>query len=251
MTDDQIDVKEEIAEEEVSDSTSSVEEPKATEEVLETPEETESTEEEPKEEEETETEDAPKKGANQRIRELNQRAKQAEAKAQSLAERLAETTGSVEPSTQYTPQVQPGAEISPEQYQSDVLRAADGLVTLRIKQSEAVNKINTEANEALRAYPELDPDSESFDKELSDSITEAVDAQVRVNPYTTSVKKVVDNMMKPYRRAVSKQVGKETENMARQVSQSALRPTAVRQQEKKTEDMTIAELEAEIGIVQS
>lgn len=249
MTDDQVDVKE-TAEEEVSDSTPSVEEPKATEEVLETPMESESTEEETSEEEKTETVEAPKKGANQRIRELNEKAKQAEAKAQSLAERLEELTGSVEP-TPYIPQVQPGAEISPEQYQSDVLKAADGLVTIRLKQSEAVNRINTEANEVLKAYPELDPDSDSFDKELSDSITEAVDAQVRANPYTTSVRKVVENMMKPYRRAVSKEVGKETENIARQVSQSALRPTSVRQQEKSLEDKTIAELEAEIGVVQS
>ena len=142
-------------------------------------------------------------------------------------------------------------EISPEQYQNDVLRAADGLVTLRIKQSEAVNRINTEASEVLRAYPELDPDSDSFDKELSDSITEAVDAQVKVSPYTTSVKRVVDNMMKPYRRAVNKQVGKETENIARQVSQSALRPTSVKQPEKRVEDMSPRELEAELGIVQS
>ena len=250
MTDDQIDVKEETAEEEISDSTPSVEEPKATEEVLETPEESESTEEETKEEEKTETEEAPKKGANQRIRKLNEKAKQAEAKAQSLAERLAELTGSVEP-TQYTPQVQPGAEISPEQYQSDVLKAADGLVTLRIKQSEAVNRINNEAVDTIRAYPELDPESDSFDRELSDSVTEATEGYITKNPYGAQVKKFVDRLMRPYKRAVNKEVGKETENIAKQVSQSALRPTSIRQPEKKVEDMTPDELEQELGIVQS
>ena len=246
MTDDQDTALKIDAGEDTSIDTTPVPETKTTEEVLETQEEATA---EPSVEE-TETEEAPKKGANQRIRELNEKAKQAEAKAQSLADRLADLTGSVEPQ-QYTPQVQPGEEISPEQYQSDVLRAADGLVTLRIKQSEAVNRINNEANEVLRSYPELDPDSDSFDKELSDTVTEAVEAQVRVTPYTASIKKYVDRLMKPYKRAVTKEVGKETENIARQVSQSALRPTAVRQVEKKIEDMSIAELEAEIGVVPS
>lgn len=255
MTDDQNMALKEDAGEETSLDTTPVPETKATEEVLETPVETESTEEVKPEVEKTETEEDSKKGANQRIRELNERAKEAEAKAQSLADRLAEITGSVEPNAgfnqPYRPQVEPGAEISQEQYQQDVMRQADSLVTLRLKQQEAVNKINTEANDAVRKYPQLDPSSDSFDKELSDSVTEATEGHIKNNPYGAKVSQFVEKLMRPYQRAVNKEVGKVTENIAKQVSQTALRPTSVRQTEKAPEDMTIQELEDKLGIVQS
>ena len=254
MTDDQNMALNEAAGAEPSIDSTPEPETKTTEEVLETPVETESTEEVKTEEEKTETEESSKKGANQRIRELNEKAKAAEARAQSLADRLAEITGSVELAgfnQPYVSQVQPGAEISPEQYEQDVTRKADSLVTLRLKQQEVTNRINNEANDSIRKYPQLDPESNSFDKELSDSITEATEGYVNKNPYGAKVSQFVDKLMKPYQRAVDKEVGKVTENIAKQVSQTALRPTSVRQVEKKTEDMTVAELEAELGIVSS
>jgi len=177
----------------------------------------------------------------------------AEAKAQSLADRLAEITGSVEPNAgfnqPYMPQVEQGAEISPEQYQQDVMRRADSLVTLRLKQQEAVNKINNDANGAIKAYPQLDPESDLFDKELSDSVTEAAEGYIHKNPYGADVRRYVDKLMKPYQRAVTKEVGKVTENIAKQVSQTALRPTSVRQTEKTIDDMTPKELEEKLGVV--
>jgi len=204
--------------------------------------------------EESETGESSKKGANQRIRELAQKARSAEDRAQSLAETLQGLTGSSEPSTDlnqpFTPQIDPDAvEISPEQYKNDVMRAADGLVQLRIKQQDAVTRINNEANNVLKTYPKLDPDSESFDKELSDAITEATEAHVRSNPYTASVKNIVDKLMKPYERAVSNEVGKVTENVAKQVSEAALRPTSVTTSEKKFEDLSIGEMEKKLGFV--
>jgi hypothetical protein len=203
-------------------------------------------------EEPTETEEKPKKGFQSRVKELVKERDEAKEQAQSLAQRLEELTGSVEPiQGQYTPQYEPGTEVTPEQYQQDVTRTADSLVQLRLKQSEAVNRINNESRDAIRKYPELDPDSESFNKELSDSITEAVEAHVKVNPYSASVSTIVDKLMKPYKGAVSKEVGQATENIAKQVSETALRPTSVKSGEKTAKEKSIAELEQELGIVQA
>lgn len=218
--------------------------------------------------EEAETEDNPKKGYQSRIRELNQRAKQAEQKAKSLADKLAELTGSVDSGgyqPQYTPQqqlsepiVQPGEEIDALELdrrirvrEQSILQQADARAELRQKQTEALNRINSEAQKALAKYPELDPESDSFNKDLSDSITEAAEGYIRSNPYTASVEKYVDRLMKPFKGAVVKQVGEATENIAKQVSEAALRPTSIRKKEKTAQEKSIAELEAELGIVQA
>jgi hypothetical protein len=123
------------------------------------------------------------------------------------------------------------------------------MVDLKMKQSEAISRIDKESSEVMRAYPQLDPDSDSFDKELSETVSEAIEAQVRLNPYSASVKKFADKLMKPFNKAVSNGVAQEKETITKQVSQSALRPTAIRTPEKKTEEMSIAELEAKLGIV--
>jgi hypothetical protein len=201
---------------------------------------------------ETETVEGTNKGANQRIRELNAKAKAAEAKAQSFAQKLEELTSSKELQGQpYQPPVEPGTEISPEQYRQDVARQADSIVTLRLKQQEAINRIKSESVESVRKYPELDPESEDFNKELSDTVFDATEAFISKNPYSASVSKFVDRLMKPYQRAVTSEVGKATENLAKQVSQAALKPTQIRKEEKSTADKSIAELEAELGIVNS
>lgn len=233
---------------------SSIPEPKAAEEVsTELEEATPISEEQPKAEPTETDEDIKKRNANQRIRELNAKARTAEERANTLAQRLKELTGSDEPTeynTPFSPQVEPGTEISPDQYKQDVMRTADSLVNLRLKQQAAINQINSDSIEALRNYPELDPDSDSFNKELSDSVTEAVEAHVKASPYKSNVKQFVDRMMKPYKAAVSREVGQTTEKLAKQVSEAALRPTSIKQTEKRLDDKTVAELESELGIVQ-
>jgi len=101
----------------------------------------------------------------------------------------------------------------------------------------------------VRTYSQLDPDSDNFDQELSDVITEATEAYVKANPYTASVKKFVAKLMKPYKGAVEKEVGQASEQIAKQASQAALRPTSVRKPEKSAAEKSIAELEDELGLV--
>lgn len=229
----------------------------ATEEAVEPKVETKPTGEGETEGAEAETEEGSKKGYSQRVRELNTKAKEAEVRAQeaeattqSMAERLAELTGSVEPPVYKQTQVEPGSEVTQEQYSQDVLRTADSLVTLRMKQRDILDNINNEANAAIRAFPQLDPESDTFDKELSDSVTDAVEAHVKVDPYNASVKHFVEKLMKPYQRAVAKEVGKVTENIAKQVSETALRPTQIAASEKKFEELSIKEMEKRLGTVQ-
>lgn len=170
-------------------------------------------------------------------------------------------TPSVEAPTfpdQNEPFVQPGEEIDVTELnrrlldrEQKLIQRTDALFNLRTKQTEAINRINTEATESIKAFPELDPDSESFNKELSETVTEAVEALVKSDPYGASVKKFVSKLMKPYQKAVTNEVGKATETIAKQVSQAALRPTSVRQPEKTAREKTIAELEEELGVVQA
>jgi len=247
-------INEEV-EEQTTPDTTPVSENETAEEVEETP--VESTEE--TEVEETET-DGQKKGFTQRVRELNSKAKEAERRAalieaenQSLAKRIAELTGSYESREQEfsPPPIQPGMEYTQEQYQQHVAAAAGSIVDLKLKQQGAINRIQNETSEVIRSYPELDPKSESFDKDLSESVTEAVEAKVRANPYSANVKSFVDGLMKPYKRAVTKEVGRVSENLVRQVSQAATRPTSIHKSDKPLAEKSIQELERELGIVQS
>lgn len=226
---------------------------------------TESAEEVAPEGSEEETEDTQKKGYSQRVRELNARAKAAEERAKSLEERVANLTrtqdvpvANQQIDATIEPLIKPGEEIDAleldkrlQEREKRIIARADAVSLLRSKQAEAVSRINTEASEAMRAYPELDPDSDIFNKELSDTVTEAVENHIKADPYNASVKKFVSRMMKPYQGAVTREVGKTTEALAKQVSESALRPTNVRKPEKTASEKTIKELEQELGIVQT
>lgn len=210
------------------------------------------------ESQETETVEESSKGAAARIRELNSKAKAAEEENRSLKDRIAELTNPVgftgQPTQQPTPQedeLNPDGSVNADAFRNRVLAEADARAELKIRQSEAISRITRESDQALNTWPQLDPQSDQFNKELSDAVTEAVDAHVRANPYTASVTKFVDKLMKPYQGAVAKEVGQASEKMAKQVSQAALRPTSIRKPEKAASEKSIAELEQELGIVVS
>jgi hypothetical protein len=247
----------------------SAEEPKTSGEVETPSEPVESTEETKSEETETETEDSSKKGATKRIRELVSDKKQAEEKVKSLEDIVAKLKGSVEPALQvqtqaqqsqnlvYEPIVKPGEEVDINELDRRVQDREQRLkqeirteTDLKNKQSEAINRHINELAEARKLYPQLDSDSDSFDKDLSESVTEAAEAFIWQNPYTASAKTFISKMMKPYERAVTKEVGKVTENIAKQVSQTATRPTSVSTKGGKNDsELTIKELEDKYGVV--
>jgi hypothetical protein len=196
---------------------------------------------------EEETDQQVKKGAQKRIRELSGEVK-------SLRQRLGEITGQDDnnpPAFQPQTSVDLDGEVTPEQYRQHILQQADTVVQLRIKQSEALSRIDKESQEVMSKYPQLDPDSDGFDPDLNVSIMEAIESSVKLNPYSTSVKSIADKMMKPYLKAVSNGVEQEKATITKQVAETALRPTSVRKAEKSMDEMSIAEMEAKLGIVQA
>ena len=194
-----------------------------------------------------ETEQKPKKGANARIGELVGEVK-------SLKQRLQEVTsgnGEIPTRQPVNPIDLDSGEVTPDQYRQHVMQEASNLVDLKLKQSEAISRIANESAEVMRTYPQLDPSSEHFDKELSETVSEAIEAQVKLNPYSASVKGFADKLMKPFLKGIQNGVAQEKETITRQVSESALRPTSVRKPEKTTEEMSIKELEAKLTFVQT
>lgn len=205
------------------------------EEVEETLTEEESTEGTPKEE--------GRKTAQSRIRDLVAEKKEAEAKAESLADQVKRMTAP-QPQSWTPPVDENRTELTVE----EVLQRADALTQLRLAQQDNLHRVNNEALEAIKAYPELDPESESFDPELSESISQATMASIRSNP-TAPVRKFVDSLMRPYKRAVEKQASGQAETLTKQASQTAMRPTQVQEQEKPFSELSIEEMEQKLGEV--
>ena len=204
-----------------------------------------------------------KKGAESRIRELNSQVKKERAEKESLAQKIQELTGSVEPqgyqpSNGYDPNVPliaPGEEVTQEELQRRVaqrdqwlLQQANNMTRFEIAKKDTIDRINKETNESIKAYPQLDPDSDSFDDELSESISQATLSYVKTNP-TGSVKKFVDGLMKPYMRSLDKSVASQQTEITKQASQTAMRPNSIPSTEKKFEEMDIKEMEKKLGIV--
>jgi hypothetical protein len=216
------------------------------EEVIETPEESPTETEGEKTESTEEVEVSPKeegrKTAQSRIRDLVAEKKAVEAKAESLAEQVQKLT---QINTQpYVPQPTEETELTVE----EVLRRADALTQIRLAQQQNVMRVNNEALEAIKAYPELDPESDNFDSELSESISQATLAKINFEP-ATPLRKFVDSLMRPYRRSLDKQASDQKETITKQVSEQAMRPTQVQEQEKPFSELTKAEMEQKLGVV--
>jgi len=256
------------AKEEVSPTSTPDVEPKATEEVSEAqPAEETETEENTISEVETpdNEEKSSKKGAQQRIRELNRKAKEAESKAASLEDRLKEYTKGRTPNPAppnvpnagVEPLFKPGEEsLTAEELNQrlaardqQILRQAANISYFQQEQAKVYDRIQKEAGEVVNLYPQLNPNNkERFDSDLSDAIVEATEAYVKTNP-TGSVKEYVSRLMKPYEKSVNKAVSSQTKTIAKQVAQSAAKPTQVAKSEKDFSDLSIKEMEEQLGIV--
>jgi len=234
---------------------------------------TETTEADSTEKTKVETEVESKKSASHRIRELNEEknlaveeAVRAKEQVRSLEDKIAEITGHNVPTgeNQYNPPafgetepepiVKPGEEYIDPQVLEERLKARDeanfkrtqALIELQSARERNFERINKEAQSAVKKYPELDPDSEQFDKDLSDTITEATEAYVKANPLG-SVKTFVDRLIKPYKRSIDQAVGEQKEVLTKQASQGALRPTQVPKGEKPFEELSLKEMEERLG----
>lgn len=216
----------------------------------ETPTESEGEEVETESTETEETEGAPKdenrKTAKSRIRELVNEKKEAEAKAESLADQVKKLTA-YKPNNEFLPEPQQQPEQTEITYE-ELMRRQDALVQIRLAQQENTHRVQQEALEAIKAYPELDPDSDSFDPELSESISQATLAKIQAEP-TAPVRKFVDGLMRPYKRSLERQASDQRATLTKQVTQQAMRPTQVQEQEKPFNELSIDEMEKKLGVV--
>lgn len=194
------------------------------------------------ESEETQSEEDEKKesGASKRIKGLVREKKQLQETVESLSSKLDTFTQGL---NSYEPNIPNSGE---RDLTLDDLRA---LTRMEIEKEKAINRINNEAKEAVTKYPQLDPNSDSFDPDLNDSVTTAVYHAVKGNP-TTSVTSLVDKLMKPFTKSVESAIASEKSNLAKQAAESAMRPSShVDKTEKSVEDMSIEEIKEKYGVV--
>lgn len=184
-----------------------------------------------------------RKTADSRIRELVAEKKEAVAKAESLAEQVKKFTAP-QPQTYQPTQSDDNSEVTLE----EVMRRQDALIQIRLAQQENIHRVQNEASEAIKSHPELDPDSDSFDSELSEAISKATLSHIQANP-TAPVKEYVNSLMKPYKRAVEKEAQGRADALTKQTSQQAMRPTQVQSQEKPFSELSLEEMRAKLGVV--
>jgi len=205
-----------------------------------TSEKTETSTEEPK------AEDKKVTGAEKRIHKLVEEKNKAKAEVQSLEEKLAEhTSGQVPQEGETPPQFTPDNEGAERELTIDDLRT---IVRLENERSDTVRRINSEALEAVKTYPELDKKSDQFDTDVNDAVTTAVWLEIQKDP-SKSVIKLTEKYMRPYKGAAERAVSKEKKNLTKQVSEGALKPVTVKSVDKTLDEKTIEELEAELETV--
>ena len=133
-----------------------------------------------------------------------------------------------------------------EEREKELMKRQSQISYLQSQQALAIERINREAKESVKKYPEIDPESESFDPELSETLTEAAEAYVRANPQK-SLGEFVDKQMRLHKRAVTKEEKAEQEAVAEQAEKSAVRPSPAKPEDKKFEDLSVEEMEDKLG----
>jgi hypothetical protein len=208
--------------------------------------------------EESEPEQERKKSAQGRIKQLNSELKEERKKASQLEEKINSILKENEdnpfspvnmpmpsPNRARLSQPNENGEITYEDYQRDVQENARTAVQAVLSQQ----RMREEVYDIVRNTPELDPNSDQFDPDLSEAITDAVEAKHRLSS-NFSVKETVSKLLKPYRRAAEKAVDGESRNLATQVATAAVRPgPSPALEEKRFEDLSVEEMEAKLGKV--
>jgi hypothetical protein len=206
-----------------------------------------------------------KKGFDNRLGELEQRektakiraaaaaAKLAEAEAVSLEHKMAELTRGerdqgFNPLNNPPQIVKEGEELTAPELNNRITSVLQ-MQEMQHQRERAQDRIERESSEVVSKYDKLNPESDNFDPELSKWVSDTV-FEMGKNNMNISVKKIVQGLMKPYQSQASKEVKAQTENIAKQVSESAIRPSNAKPAEKKFEDLTLEEMEQKLGYAQ-
>lgn len=208
--------------------------------------------------EDAEPEKVAKKSAQGRIQQLNSKLKEEQRKRSALEERVNSIVQENEenpfspvnmplndPRSGRLAQPNQNGEITYEDYQRDVQQSAKATVKAVLDQQ----KLKQEALEVVKEYPQLDPNSNQFDEDLSDAVTEAVEAKHRFSR-DLSIKSTVDKLMKPYRKAAEQAVDSERINVVKDMASSGIRPSSnPTPVSKEPDNETLEQMEARLGKV--
>jgi hypothetical protein len=138
--------------------------------------------------------------------------------------------------------------LTPEDYKRDVLANADVIVEQRIKESEArrdkVSEVKDDLLETHKKYDRLNPNSETFDKELSTKLATLYNNQLKADP-SARLLDFVDTVMDV--RESGKEEGKveATSQLSEQEAEEALTPSETGGEEAPVnfEELPLAEQE--------
>lgn len=147
--------------------------------------------------------------------------------------------------------------VTPEEINKSILDVARQIVDKRFEQHDAAQAVDqkvestlaqmdSDAEQAIKDYAVLDPNSEEFNQDLSDDIFEDFYDKVRLNP-ELRLNQFVEKKMQLYGHAKKEGAVEAAKNLSTRQSSGALRPGASRK-DKAPEDMTIAELEQNFSV---
>lgn len=118
-------------------------------------------------------------------------------------------------------------EITPDEYKRDLISAADTVATMRLAQyQQAQNRVNNferDVNSIEKNYPELNKDSDGFDKGLSKKITGLYQRASEKNP-DLRLKDFVDDVMALREKGETEGRSQATRAIAQQEAQAATTP---------------------------
>jgi hypothetical protein len=154
------------------------------------------------------------------------------------------------------PAVNPGEELTPEQYQQHVVQAANSIAQLQtqqqIQQLEAKMNLDRDIEVAEAKYPELHP--ETGNQRLIEKIEKRYQREAfRNNQLDPSVRlsDIVAEEVE-FARAYAESASAQTKTAVAQLKdETAVRPGASNSVEKSAKDMSIEEMEAKFGIVRN
>lgn len=140
----------------------------------------------------------------------------------------------------YQPQVDDGDVITPEQYQADVVRAADEIASTRIKQFEQkqgqqkaaekqVKIFNSTLATLEKKFPTLDPDSDKYDEKLSEKVANLYQKAAGKKTNPELLEEIVSTVMETSEQARVSGQSQASEALADQSAQSAVSPTGTTQ----------------------
>lgn len=224
--------------EEVEEQTTEVESPTTD---NETPQEETQAEEpvvEQEREQESEGDHTRKKNAQSRIKELLKENKTLKSQ---VGNEILEQEGSLGQG------FEPGREYTVDELQRVVAQNANAIATPQIqalKQEIQRMQLESDIGKVQSRYSELNPDSDNYDADLDKRLAE------QYNKYGASVplSEFVEEQMSLASSRAERAKAEASSTLSKQAEEQSLRPSTTAKQEKSAEEMSLSELEKQLGV---